>query len=65
MFVAVMLLRCLGVLMGSGLTMSSIGLLYGMDGTSIRGSGLWLYLLGVVSSSLVIRVVRALYECLV
>ena len=64
-FVTAMLHRSLGVLVGSGVTLSSIGLLYGMDGTSICGSGLRLFLLGVVSSSLVIRVIRALYECLV
>ena len=42
------LLVALGVLVGSGLTMPSIGLLYGMDGTSICGTGLRLFLLGVV-----------------
>ena len=42
------LLVALGVLVGSGVTSLSIGLFYGMDGTSIRGSGLRLYLSGVV-----------------
>ena len=50
-FVAAMLHRYLGVLVGSGVTSLSIGLLYGMDGTSIRGSGLRLFLSGVVSMS--------------